>query len=152
MRTGRKSQAGLTLIELMMAALVFAIGMVAVLGSLVGIMNNHRVAITKNKAYTEIQNQLVALEGTLNDSNVLSFDINNPAAIELPDLPGSSVTLFIINPDGVSGPELIELPDANAGTNFPGGPPDPFEIVMEALVPTGGGNNTFYRFRMSKLY
>lgn len=162
-----RGEEGLTLVELMMAAAVFAIGMVAVLSSIVGIMNNHRIIATKHQTYVELQNQIADFS-----DDILAWDSNpgqsvltyNPGNVTLPNLPGSQLNLYIARPDdpdtaatdesGIFGP--LPLDQAVIDAEFGGAAPErPYEVVFEGLVPTTTAlsevDRTYYRFRMAAL-
>jgi prepilin-type N-terminal cleavage/methylation domain-containing protein len=162
-RHSSQGQAGFTLVELMVACGIFAIGMVGILGSMIAAVNSHRIAVVKNEAYVQIQNQINSLN--LNKNTVFQFDINDPLAIELEGLPGSSLTLYLARPDDpdTAGDEseIFELPltDQEVDDEFPDGleysdgTPYPAEVIFEALVPAlNSDNSAFYRFRMSAMY
>lgn len=148
-RTSRtRGQQGFTLVELIMATMVFAIGMVAVLGSIVAIMNNHRITATKHQAYVELQNQYEALQFVV-QANGVNTNIGN---VSLPGLPGSTLTLHI--PDPVDPTTLYPLPLNNTTfQNVYGGvQPTPFEVVFRADVPTSPNSNTMYRFQITTFF
>lgn len=144
----RRDTEGFTLVELIMAAMVFAIGMVAVLGSIVAIMNNHRVTATKHQAYVELQNQYEALQFVI-QANGLNTNIGN---VSLPGLPGSTLTLHV--PDPVNPATMYQLPVDNTTLQnvFGGTQPSPLEVVFRADVPTSPGSNTMYRFQIAALF
>lgn len=155
----RQGQQGFTLVELIIATMVFAIGMVAVLGSIVAIMNNHKITAAKHQAFVQLQNQAVLLEGTI----LVDPLKTNIGTVELPNIPGSLLNLYVARPDdpdtagdetAIFGP--LPLSQQEIDDEFGGDTPDPVEIVFEALVPMSlkpdVGDRTYYQFRMAAVY
>lgn len=168
---GRRDQAGLTLVELMITVAVFTVGLVALLTSMASVVNHHKISVIKQNAYDEMLQVLVDLDGDFGSgADVFDFDINDPTPIELDGLPGSTVTLSIVNDGSTPGSVgdnqdpsddiVVELP-CTVAEYFGGTPPadpndqvpqDPVEIVIVALVPVTPGSNQFYRFQLSRLF
>lgn len=147
-RTRRRGQEGLTLVELMMACFVFAIGMVAILGSIVGIMNNHRVTALKHQTYVAMQNEYEATKAAIQLGG-LQAPIGSYA---LPDLPGSTFNVQVEDPGNPG--VMYTLPvNATVYQNVFGGvDPSPLEVVMVAQVPAAPGSTTLYQFQMAAVF
>lgn len=148
LKNRRRGQEGFTLVELIIATLVFAIGMVAILGSIVAIMNNHKITATKHQAYVELQNQYEALRFVV-QANGVETDIGN---VSLPNLPGSTLTLLVPDPNTPTTLYTLPLEDTTFQTAFGGVEPSPLEVIFRAEVPTRPDANTVYRFQITTLY
>ena len=156
----RRGQEGFTLIELVIATMVFAIGMVAVLGSIFNVMNHHRITAAKHESFVQLQNQSVLLRQVITADPLRT----NIGVVELPNIEGSLLNLYVARPDdpltvlvdesAVFGP--LPLTEQEITDEFGGNAPVPLEIWFEALVPQSTKpavqDRTYFRFRMAAVY
>lgn len=153
MRSQRDSTAGFTLLELMLAAGVMAVGLIMLMQSFVAMNLNSRVAEDRIIATNFNNSVLEALRGqerntilTFNKNNEL-FSIDGNGYVNVPRLGRAKLNMSVMVPmDG--GMKKYPLPVDLSGNNLPTFP-NPLEVQVELVVDKGHGAGLEYRFSTS---
>lgn len=141
-----RSDAGFTLIEIMVVAGIFVSAMVVLMGGLVSIMRTSEVSDMRIAANSFNRNVLETIRmANMERDDLLTYDVNNPAAPVIPGVPGGTVQVWAFDTGG----NRFALPVADPAVVAD--PPNPVEIQVEILVPRGMGVGFEYKFRSSTL-
>ena len=130
----------------MVVAGIFVTSMVVLMGSLIAVMRTSEVADLRIAATSFNRNVLENLRIlNLERDDLLTYDVNSPAAPLIPGVPDGTVQVWAVDAAGVR----FQLPVADPAV-IPG-PPDPVEIQVITLVPRGLGVGLEYSFRTSTM-
>jgi type II secretory pathway pseudopilin PulG len=140
MSRNKRNEAGFTLIELMIAGGVFAIGMVLVTGTVVAAFNHNRMTQARGAAADFNANVLESMRGLDYDEIMnfqLAFDDPDAQTVVIPGMGSVEVTFFAVIPSAVVGgaPTYFEIGVDDPQTIVD--PPNPLEIQMMVKRPDG---------------
>ena len=145
-RTTKHSEAGFTLLEIMVVAGIFVSAMVVLMGSLISIMRTSEVTDMRIAATSFNQNVLETIRNMNPERDaLLTFNVNNPGPPLIPGLPAGTVNVWAIDALGVR--FMLPVADPSVVPD----PPNPVEVEVEILVDTGLGAGFEYKFRTSSL-
>jgi type II secretory pathway pseudopilin PulG len=137
-----RNDAGSTMIELIIAAVVFTTGMVAVLGGMTSMQTQNRYSEDRARAVNYSMSQMEALRG-LSVTGLLNYVVpyDNVQA-QTVNIPGSgpcTVALFAVIPGaGDAAPTYLQLGSSAAAAYPSASVPNPVE-VQAVVTPSGPG-------------
>ena len=154
----RKNDAGLTLIEIMIAVVVMTGGILALMSSIINLANQNRANDARLIAAHFTDGVLQSMDG-LSIEDILTFNENgevfkiDEGIVSLYGAGDATVTVSIVL-SGVDGgvDERINLPvSAETAELFAAALPDPVEISVRVSMRSGLGEGQNLNFQSSKL-
>lgn len=140
-KTSRTSESGFTLVELIIAGGVFAVGMVLVCGSVVAAYNHNQMTQARGAAADFNENALENLRG-LDLNQLLTYEMPEDDPVEgtvnIPGFGTAEVAVYAVIPSAVQGgaPTYFET-----GVDDPASvvdPPNPIEVQIVMVRSSGG--------------
>lgn len=145
-RSAKHSEAGFTLLEIMVVAGIFVTAMVVLMGSLISVIRSSEVTDMRIAAASFNHNVLETIRNMNPERDaLLTFNVNNPGPPLIPGLPLGTVNVWAIDALGVR--FLLPVADPAVVPD----PPNPVEVEVEILVDSGMGVGFEYKFRTSTL-
>lgn len=154
----RQNDAGLTLIELMFAAGVMAIGLVLMMQSIISLSNQAKVTDIRVAASHFSHGVLESIRGrdlsrTMQfNGDGLEFDLSEDGTMLLEGIGNVTVTIAALVTSDEGSVREIEIPLSDEALAALGDIlPNPLEIQVEVKMDAGMGEGYEYKFRTSTL-
>ena len=154
----RRNDAGFTLIELVFAAGVMAIGLVFMMQSIISI--NHQSKVTDvSVAASHFSHSILESMQDKEFREVMQFNadgeefpLSEEGTMVIDGVGVVSVHIYVVVDDGVSGPQRVAaIPVTDDEFNALNNIPNPVEIQVEIMMDVGMGDSNEFKFRTSTL-